>query len=554
MSVMEKKLTQNSLLKFFLVVMMVMSSNDIISLSFGMTLKPGFVLIVLFFIFSVFVLMRFTKLVNWIDVRDIPVIAWIGLCVIFCFYYGESRNYAYTFSAIVYVGMVLSAKSKFFSCRRDIFLSAFIISGVFVSSMGVVQFFLGVAGYGEYAFIRQWWYEGVIARVNGLSYEPSYYGLVVTPYLVFSFLVADTPVSYKLGNKLINTLFLLATVALIISSSRVSGVFVFIFLAFLTLYKANIFGKKVFVFSIIRLLFFILLSVVYFSFVSIATDLLSSRANEVEKNVENTSVLAAGDKSSSESLPSSVLEQKSNYSDGENVDGVELKYDNKNDMKLEKEAAQISNAELDGKPSNFSMNQSEIKEENNSLQEDTPLNLGNKNADLSVVSEENKEILPNHQSIFSGTGLAGEASHSVVTRWNDFNNTISVAKKHIVYGVGLGGVAYEIAREKGVTDISPDNVRQYEGLVPFVEISAATGVLGIFLFLLWVVVTTIPYIMHPVLKKKCSNDKLVVSFFCLAVLAQLLLMQSNQNILRMYFWVNFFIMMIFVYSSKNQAE
>lgn len=529
MSVVGKKITQDSIWKVFLVVMMVVSSNDIISLFCGMTLKPGFVLITFFSFCSIVMMMLIIKPKNWIDVRDIPIVVWLFLCVIFCFCYGGPRNYAYIFSALVYVGMVLSAKSSFFIDKKNIVLSAFVNSGIFIALIGIVQFCLGVAGYGEYAFVRQWWYEGVIARVNGLSYEPSYYGLVITPYLIFSFLVANTSISYKVGNKSINALFLLSTTALVISSSRVSAVFVFIFLAFLVFYKTKIFGKNAFIPAMLRLLFVVFLSVVYFVSVNLVTDLLSDRANAVE----NITVQVANDKISGESLPGAISEQTSNFSDSKNLDSIVLK----DDIKLKNEVADNYKSKLDDNP-----------------KEKISIDAEREISATSVVSEGNKETIPNHQSVFSGTGLAGEASHSVVTRWNDFNNTISVAKKHIVYGVGLGGVAYEIAREKGVVDISTDTVRQYEGLVPFVEISAATGILGIFLFLLWIAITTVPYIVCPILKKSCSDDKLIVSFFCLAVLAQLLLMQSNQNILRMYFWVNVFIMMVFVYSSKSQKE
>ena len=534
MSVAGKKLTQNSILTFFLVVMMVVSSNDIISFFYGMTLKPGFVLIVLFSFFSIG-MMSFSKSINWVDARDIPIIMWVFLCIVFCFCYGKSRNYVYTFSAIVYVGMALSAKSDFFLYKKNIVLSAFVNSGVFIALIGIVQFCLGVAGLGEYAFVRQWWYEGVIARVNGLSYEPSYYGLVVTPYLVFSFLAVDTSISHKVGNKSINILFLLSTIALVISSSRVSIVFAFIFLALLVLYKAKVFGKRVFLIAVTRFLFVVFLSVVYFLSVSLATDLLSDRANSPE-DVENTPAQVTNNKTPNESLSSSILEQTRNDSSDKNSDNAVLKGSNKYNIKLNKAVTADYNTELDKELPLDYLRRVEIKK------------------DDSTVSEDDKKISPNHQSVFSGTGLEGEPSHSVVTRWNDFNNTISVAKKHIIYGVGLGGIAYEIAREKGIYNISSNNVRQYEGLVPFVEVSAATGVLGLFLFLLWIVIVTMPYIVYPVLRKDCSSEKLIVSFYCLAVLAQLLLMQSNQNILRMYFWVNVFIMMVFVYSSKNQTE
>ena len=43
-----------------------------------------------------------------------------------------------------------------------------------IAAFGLLQFFLPFAGIAP-PLVKQWWIPGVLARVNGLSYEPSYF-------------------------------------------------------------------------------------------------------------------------------------------------------------------------------------------------------------------------------------------------------------------------------------------------------------------------------------------------------------------------------------------
>ena len=66
----------------------------------------------------------------------------------------------------------------------------YIASFVFVSLFGIFQFFAPWVGLSP--FISQWWVYGLIPRVSGFSYEPSYYatyllmGWIITAYLLYN--------------------------------------------------------------------------------------------------------------------------------------------------------------------------------------------------------------------------------------------------------------------------------------------------------------------------------------------------------------------------------
>ena len=50
----------------------------------------------------------------------------------------------------------------------------YIISFIAMGIIGILQFLCGVIGI-DNVYITQWWVPGVLPRVNGFSFEPSYY-------------------------------------------------------------------------------------------------------------------------------------------------------------------------------------------------------------------------------------------------------------------------------------------------------------------------------------------------------------------------------------------
>lgn len=418
------------------VALFVIVCNDLIALDLGLALKPGFLLLIFIVLYTTFLKYKEKSLLCFSKI-DFLVIAWLYLALFFCFYNSGVKNYAYTISALVLVLFVLDSKLSIIQCNKLLIFDAFVIAGIVVSIFGILQFMAAIIGFGDYFHVQQWWYKGVIARVNGLMYEPSYYALVVFPYVVMSFFLLDNNTLAKKQSVAIRFLFCSSIIAIILSSSRIGVVGCALTLIVVSLFKFIFFKNVGYKLSrdILRVFVFVLLVIGFF----ISVDKVSEYLKAHETN-----------------------------------------------------------------PRNYS------------------------------------------QSVLNGIGVDSTANHSVSMRLEALNNTVSLAQNHLVVGVGLGNIANEIAKEKKILSGDTSELKKYEGLVPAIEIAAATGIIGAVLFLSWIFLTGIAGI----LKKRltCSSDYIHVAL-SLAMLAQFTLMQANQNVLRMYFWTTLFIMMTFYYST-----
>jgi hypothetical protein len=67
--------------------------------------------------------------------------------------------------------------------RLQTLLKIYLISFVFVASFGIIQFALPIAG-GPALLVEQWWVPGSVPRVNGFSFEPSYFATYLIMGLV----------------------------------------------------------------------------------------------------------------------------------------------------------------------------------------------------------------------------------------------------------------------------------------------------------------------------------------------------------------------------------
>ncbi|MGS0467614.1 O-antigen ligase family protein [Cobetia marina] len=418
------------------VALFVIVCNDLIALDLGLALKPGFLLLISIVLYTTFLKFKEETLLVFFKM-DFLVLAWLCLALIFCFYNSGVKNYAYTMSAVVFVLFVLDSKLSIIQTHKLLIFDAFVIAGILVSLFGILQFLVSIINFGDFLYVQQWWYKGVIARVNGLMYEPSYYALVVFPYIVMSFFLLDNNTLAKKQRIAIRFLYCFSIIAIILSSSRVGVIACALTLIVISFFKFIFFKNVGYKLNrdILRVVVFVLLVIGFF----ISVD----RTSEYLKTHETN-------------------------------------------------------------PNNYS------------------------------------------QSVLNGIGVDSTANHSISMRLDALLNTVNLAQQHLVVGVGLGNIANEIAKEKNISSEDVSELKMYEGLVPAIEIAAATGVIGAILFLSWIFMTGI----FGILKKRltCSSDYIHIAL-SLAMLAQFLLMQANQNVLRMYFWTTLFMMMTFYYST-----
>jgi hypothetical protein len=99
----------------------------------------------------------------------------------------------------------------------------YLYSFVFVAAFGIFQFALPVFGLPG-ILITQWWIPGVLARVNGFSYEPSYFAC----YLLIGFVLVSSlkrARSTLLPPRRLTGIYYLIALGIIVSSSRLGIVF-----------------------------------------------------------------------------------------------------------------------------------------------------------------------------------------------------------------------------------------------------------------------------------------------------------------------------------------
>jgi hypothetical protein len=114
------------------------------------------------------------------------------------------------------IGMVISFTQLFQTAKA--ILRWYLYSFTVIAAFGIVQFLLPLLGLGE-PLIEQWWIPGRLARVNGFSYEPSYFAT----YLLTGFVLAGSLRRCRsplLSRRVLLTIYLLTALGIILSSSR----------------------------------------------------------------------------------------------------------------------------------------------------------------------------------------------------------------------------------------------------------------------------------------------------------------------------------------------
>jgi len=99
----------------------------------------------------------------------------------------------------------------------------YVYSFAFVAAFGIFQFALPVFGLPG-ILITQWWIPNVLPRVNGFSYEPSYFA----SYLLIGFVLVSSlkrARSTLLSSRTLNGIYYLIALGIVVSSSRLGIVF-----------------------------------------------------------------------------------------------------------------------------------------------------------------------------------------------------------------------------------------------------------------------------------------------------------------------------------------
>ncbi|MBV8571760.1 MAG: hypothetical protein JO319_14170, partial [Acidobacteriaceae bacterium] len=167
--------------------------------------------------------------------RAIPVLGAVPLCIWFVFqvlfipttgFWPKSLGYCLwlllNYSLIFAFVQLFSDETESLRAILRWYAYSFGLLAVF----GIVQFFLPLLG-GPGILVQQWWIPGVLARVSGFSYEPSYFAT----YLLIGFVFIGTlrrRSSTLLPAKVLLAIYLLTAAAIFLSSSRMGIIFLFL--------------------------------------------------------------------------------------------------------------------------------------------------------------------------------------------------------------------------------------------------------------------------------------------------------------------------------------
>lgn len=146
-------------------------------------------------------------------------------------------------------------------------------------------------------------------------------------------------------------------------------------------------------------------------------------------------------------------------------------------------------------------------------------------------------------SLFEGLPFFSRYAHSASIRMDSFFQTWQVFINSPWYGHSLGGIAPAIAKLNGHNQITQEIVKQNEGLCVFLEILAASGIIGFIFFMLFLKkilfsAKALKKIVNSKLSAELSSKINIHQLLIFGLIAQLLLLCLNQNILRNYLWVH----------------
>jgi hypothetical protein len=149
--------------------------------------------------------------------------------------------------------------------------------------------------------------------------------------------------------------------------------------------------------------------------------------------------------------------------------------------------------------------------------------------------------------MFSGVGLAGTSSHSVKQRSGETEETFDIFKRSPWIGVSLGGIPSARALQKGI--IVTDNItaKNNEGLNIFVEVLAASGIIGALFFLAyWTTIFGTSLSLYRKVKRIDNDLSVLLLAFPFGLLCELGILIMNQNISRLYLWVHIGMVMLVI--------
>lgn len=154
------------------------------------------------------------------------------------------------------------------------------------------------------------------------------------------------------------------------------------------------------------------------------------------------------------------------------------------------------------------------------------------------------DLFDEYGFLLEGTGIGGTAAHSVDTRADNMEKTLVAFYDNPIIGSSLGGVAEKIAISNNQSGDTKDN----EGSAVALEVLAASGIVGIIPFLVY---------FYKLIKSSVESlvyDDGIGEGLLIALIAEILILQLNQNILRPYFWMHIAVLSVYLRWKKEEKS
>jgi hypothetical protein len=161
-----------------------------------------------------------------------PTLGFVGLCIWFLFQVAFipvtnfwPKSLGYCLWLLLNLGLMFAFVQLFSQdpVALRMLMRWYLYSFAFIATFGIFQFALPLLGLPGF-LIQQWWIPGTLPRINGFSYEPSYFAC----YLLIGFVFVSSlnrARSTLLPSRALRGIYYLIAVGIIVSSSRLGIVF-----------------------------------------------------------------------------------------------------------------------------------------------------------------------------------------------------------------------------------------------------------------------------------------------------------------------------------------
>jgi len=149
-------------------------------------------------------------------------------------------------------------------------------------------------------------------------------------------------------------------------------------------------------------------------------------------------------------------------------------------------------------------------------------------------------------NFLSGSGVAGQAGHSLNTRVGDGYDTFAAFEDAPLAGRSMGGTAIYRASRQGIQVTGMAEVRQYWGFPVILDVLLASGAVGVIPFLVFLYTATFGAIRMA--RRYWPEERAKwLRALARAMIFEWLMLFADQNLFRVYLWFHFTMVILVAY-------